>query len=161
MAKLAVGDSSVAIDLFFAACFFFFFFRVCPKFDRIVAKHVLLQHQNKVITGQDEEDKQRIYVRKSNLITDAIRNFSKPNFDVSKPLKVYFVSEKSVVDDGGPRREFFQLAMKEAFSISGLFVGWPQNVVPVHNVEALADNKFFVIGKIIATSFTAKIGSRW
>ena len=128
------------------------FFRVRPKFDRIVAKHVLLQHQNKVITGQDEEDKQRIYVRRSNLIADAIRHFSKPNFDVSKPLKVYFVSEKSVVDDGGPRREFFQLAMKEAFSISGLFVGWPQNVIPVHNVEALADNKFFVIGKIIATS---------
>ncbi len=39
--------------------------------------------------------------------------------------------------------------MKEIFKYSGLFTGWPHNVVPVHNVEALEKNEF---GKIIATS---------
>ena len=41
--------------------------------------------------------------------------------------------------------------MKEAFSFSGLFFGWPSNVIPIHNVEALADNKYYIVGKLIAT----------
>lgn len=121
------------------------------KPDIISAKHVLQQHQYKVITGRDEEDRQRIHVRRSHIINDSIRAFSKPNFNVSKMLKVIFVGEPSV-DDGGPRREFFELLMREAFTTSGLFVGWPQNVIPTHNVQALADNKYYVVGKIIATS---------
>ena len=42
---------------------------------------------------------------------------------------------KTSVDDDGPRREFFQLLMKEAFTTSGLFVGWPNNVILIHNWE--------------------------
>ena len=98
----------------------------------------------------NEEDRQRIHVRRSNLISDTIWAFSRPTFNVSKLLKVVFVGEPSV-DEGGPRREFFQLIIKELFSYFGLFIGWPQNVVPVHNVEALAKNEYYVIGKIIAT----------
>ena len=37
--------------------------------------------------------------------------------------------------------------MKEAFMSSGLFAGWPQNVVPIHSVEAVAANKYFIVGK--------------
>ena len=120
------------------------------KPDPTVAKHVLLQHQYKVITGTDEEDRQRIHVRRSHLITDAIRAFSKSTFNASKMLKVVFVGEPSV-DEGGPRREFFQLAMKDAFTTTGLFAGWPENVVPVHNVGAVVNNDYYVIGKIVAT----------
>jgi len=50
----------------------------------------------------------------------------------------------------GPHREFFQLAIKEVFMMSGLFHGWPQNVVLCHNVEALADSKYFLVGRLIA-----------
>ena len=39
--------------------------------------------------------------------------------------------------------------MKEAFTTFGLFCGWPENVVPIHNVEAVANN-FYTIGKLIA-----------
>ena len=88
------------------------------KFDRIVANHVLLEHQRKVITGENGEDKQRIHIRRAHLIEDTLRAFSKPSFNVSKVLKVVFFAESSV-DEGGPRREFFQLVMKEAFSKSG------------------------------------------
>ena len=120
------------------------------KVDIVVAKHVIQQHQAKVITGIDEEDRQRIHVRRSNIIRDTIRAFSKPQFNVSKMLKVVFIGEPSV-DEGGPRREFFNLVMTEAFTASGLFVGWPHNVIPIHNVEVVASNKFYIIGKIIAT----------
>ena len=115
-----------------------------------MAKNVLQQHQCKVITGRDEEDRQRICVRRSHLFSDAARAFSRPNFNVSKLLKVVFVGEPSV-DEGGPRREFFQLLMKEAFTSSGLFAGWPQNVVPIHSVEAVAANSYYIVGKMIAT----------
>lgn len=45
---------------------------------------------------------------------------------------------------------FFQLAMKDAFTTTGLFAGWPENVVPVHNVGAVVNNDYYVIGKIVA-----------
>lgn len=118
--------------------------------DIIVAKHAIRQHQMKVISGRDEEDRQRVHVRRSNLVKDTIKAFSKPTFDVSKMLKVTFIPEGSV-DDGGPRREFFQLAMKECMKTSFLFTGWPENVVPQHNVEAVANNTYFIVGKLIAT----------
>ena len=120
------------------------------KSDIVVTKHLIQQHQRRVITACDEEDWQRVHVRRSNLVCDTIRAFSKPNFDASKILKVTFIGEPSV-DEGGPRREFFQLALKEVFTSSGLFVGWPYNVVPVHNVEAASKNQYYIVGKLIAT----------
>lgn len=105
------------------------------------------QHQEKMVTSPDKF--QRIHVRRSQLFSDAMRAFSKTTFEESKMLKVVFVGEPSV-DDGGPRREFFQLLMRDGFTSSGLFAGWPQHVVPIHNVQAVASNKFYVIGKMIA-----------
>ena len=103
-----------------------------PKADVTVAKHAMLQHQSRVMTQLDDGDcYQRLHVRRSHLVADTLRAFSKPTFDVSKSLKVVFVGEPSV-DEGGPRREFFQLALKEIFAHSGLFSGWPTNVLPLH-----------------------------
>ena len=121
------------------------------KKDLIVAKHILQQHQHKVIIGSDDEDCQRVSVRRSHFFKDSVRAFSRPHFCASKMLKVVFIGEQSV-DDGGPRREFFHLLMKDAFAISGLFVGWPSNVIPVHNVPAVAGNKYYIVGKMISTS---------
>lgn len=120
--------------------------------DTIVLKHVLVQHRNNVIRADNEEDYQRITVRRSTLFGDAFRSFSKPTFNVSKMLKVCFIGEPGAVDEGGPRREFFCLLIREMFSKSGIFFGWPENVIPMHNVEAVAKNKFYVIGKMITTS---------
>ena len=122
-----------------------------PQADATVAKHAMLQHQSRVMTSLDDKDcYQRIHVRRSHLVMDTMKAFSKATFDVSKILKVIFVGEPCV-DEGGPRREFFQLALKEIFAHSGLFSGWPFNVLPLHNVEAVASNRFYVIGKLIAT----------
>jgi hypothetical protein len=117
----------------------------------ITAKHALQQHQLKVITGSDDEDFQRITVRRSHLMMDAFRLFSKSKTNLSKRLKVVFLGESSV-DEGGPRREFFQLLLNEIFVNSGLFIGWPSNVIPVSNFDAVGANKYFIVGRIISTS---------
>ena len=117
--------------------------------DIVVAKHAMLQHQRRVMVGLDDDNcRQRIDVRRSNLVADATRALKKHNFDPMKLLKVVFVGEPSV-DEGGPRRECFQLVIKEV-TMSGLFHGWPQNVVLAHSIEALADNRYFLVGKLIA-----------
>ena len=119
------------------------------KADVIKAKHLMQQHQQKLIIPPDDETIQRIHIRRSQLFGDAMRAFSKCTFNVSKMLKVIFIGEPSV-DGGGPRREFFQLLMRDAFTTSGLFAGWPQQVVPLHNVLAVASNMFYVVGIMIA-----------
>ena len=76
------------------------------KPDPIKVKHVLLQHQLKVIAGANEEDMQPVHVRRKHIFEDAMRAFAKPSFNVSKMLQVRFISEQAQ-DEGGPRREFF------------------------------------------------------
>ena len=128
---------------------FVMFYSSFHEDDQIKAKHALQKHQLKVLCGSDE-DVQRITIRRSNLLADAFRAFSKRKTNVSKRLKVMFVGE-ALVDEGGPHREFFELVLKEIFIKSGLFIGWPANVIPVCNTDAVAANKFFIIGRIIAT----------
>ena len=48
-------------------------------------------------------------------------------------LRVVLIGEQAV-DEGGPRRAFFHLILREAFSQCGLFAGYPANVLPLHNV---------------------------
>ena len=102
---------------------------------------MILQHQVKVITGKDEEDKQHLFVRRREIVKDTLAEFSKPNFDVSKMLKVIFIGEASV-DEGGPHRKLFQLSVREVLRIPSLFIGWPHIVVPEYNVEVVANNTY-------------------
>ena len=111
-------------------------------------EHILQQHFSRVVT---KEAIQRVNVRRSDLLQDAIRQFSRSSFDVSKLLKVCFIGE-SAVDDGGPRREFFRLLLQELFSASGLFDGYPESTSPQHNVVAIAQSQFSMAGKVIAAS---------
>ena len=107
--------------------------------------HILIQYQRRVIVSRDEEDYQRISIRRPHLFKDALRAFSKPSFNVGKILKVKFIGEAATVDDGGPRREFFSLLIKEIFLRSGLFFGWPSNVVVVQNIQALSANQYVCV----------------
>lgn len=119
------------------------------KVDRTVIKHIILQHQAKEIMSDDDEDVQRIHVRRSHVFSDALRQFSKESFRVNKMLNIRFVGEEAV-DDGGPRREFFHLLMHEIFK-SSFFAGFPSNVVPVHNIKAVSNNTYYIVGKMIST----------
>ena len=80
---------------------------------------LLSPHQGRVITSEDNEDVQRLHIRRSHVFLDALRQFSKRSFDVSKMLQVRFVGEQAV-DEGGPRREFFYLLTHEIFKSSFL-----------------------------------------
>ena len=108
-----------------------------------------MQHQARVIASKDDEDVQSVRVHRSNILLDSLRQFSRKSFNVSKMIKVNFIGEEAV-DMGGPRREFFHLLMQEIFQ-SNYFAGYPDHVIPLHNVEALLDNKFYTFGKMIAT----------
>ena len=106
--------------------------------DMVVAKHAMIQHQRKVIQAKDEEDTQSVYIRRKLLYSDAFKAFSQPSFNVSKMLKVTLIGE-GAVDDGGPRREFFSILMRDTFAKSGLFCGSPfcgspENVLPIHSI---------------------------
>ena len=118
--------------------------------DTIKTKHILLQHQERVMSG-DPEDAQSIIVRRSHIFADASRTFSRPTFNPTKLLRVTFVGE-AALDEGGPRREFFRLLMQSAVSSSGIFEGSSGHLVPIHSLEALSSNKFYVVGKMFATS---------
>ena len=82
------------------------------KADITVAKHVILQHQVKVISYVDEQDKQLLFIRRREIVKDTIIAFAKSNFDVSKMLRVTFIGEASV-DNGGPRCEFSSSLLKK------------------------------------------------
>ena len=117
--------------------------------DSTTTKHVIQLHQRRVITSVSDEDMQPVHVRRSHVFSDALRQFSNRSFDVCKMLKVQFIGEEAI-DYGGPRREFFNLLIREIFK-SSLFVGFPNQIIPAHNVEAVANNTYYTIGKMIAT----------
>ena len=102
------------------------------------------------MSPRNQEDVQHIIVRRKHLLKDAMKAFSKPKFEVSKYLRVRFIGE-SAQDEGGPRREFFRLLMP-LIGQSQLFTGWPENVVPVHNVISLSLNEYYLVGKMLTTS---------
>ena len=112
-------------------------------------KHVLLQHQERVLLSVDEYGSQGMNIRRYYLLEDSFRQYSKHSFDVNKRIMVRFVGEPSV-DEGGPRREYFHLLLHEIFEKSGLFAGYPNHCVPLHNVEALSSNKYYLIGRMLA-----------
>ena len=45
----------------------------------------------------------------------------------------------------------FSLLYESSFATSTVVHGWPDHVLPVHNINAVAESKFYLIGKIIAT----------
>ena len=103
-----------------------------------------------MIKSHDDEDVQPIRIRRSHVFVDASRQFSKKSFNVEKMLRVQFIGEEAV-DAGGPRRELFHLLMHEIFTSSNLFVGFPNNVIPCHKADAVANNMYYNVGKMIST----------
>ena len=61
-----------------------------------------MQHRDRVLVSKDEEDYQRINVRRSFLLRDALRQICKDSFDSNKLLRVVFIGEPAI-DEGGPR----------------------------------------------------------
>ena len=67
------------------------------------------------------------------------------------PLRVIFVGEPAA-DQGGPKREFFRLALSSCTTDPSLFAGPVSCKVPVHNTTALLQKHYKFVGYIIAMS---------
>ena len=65
-------------------------------------EHLLQQHVSRVVR---KEDYQRINIRRQFLLQDALKQFNRSSFDVSKLLRITFLGE-SAVDTGGPCFDF-------------------------------------------------------
>ena len=87
------------------------------------------------------------------LNSDAIAQFERPSFDVSKPIRVHFIGMPAV-DTGGPRQEFFrrnsQSSLQDLKSKSSLFQHTSKGLIPLHNGKALRSCAYKMIGKILA-----------
>ena len=55
--------------------------------------------------SEDDEDVQRINIRRFQVLSDSPRQFRKTSLNVEKLRRVCFTGEEAV-DAGGPRREF-------------------------------------------------------
>ena len=92
----------------------------------------------------DPEEANRLVIRHKHIWNDAIRALSKYSFDYHKSVQITFVGEEAV-DEGGPKREFFHLALKAMADDHTIFQGPSHGHSFVHNVQALAGRKFFFL----------------
>lgn len=69
-------------------------------------KAILQDHRTTVLSQGDVQAIQRINIRRSNLLHDALMAFSRHTFDPSATLKVRFIGEPAV-DEGVPDVNFF------------------------------------------------------
>lgn len=99
----------------------------------------------------DPEECNRFSVRRNHLWKDAIRAMSKLSFDNHKAIRVTFLGEPSI-DEGGPKKEFFYLALKSMASDSSIFQGSPEKLSFRRNPQALMERKYFYAGKLVALS---------
>lgn len=90
-------------------------------------------------------------MRRKHLWEDIKRCFSKPYTNVLLPLRVTFVGE-SGADEGGPKREFFRLALESCIGNSSLFTGSTYEKVLLHNTTALLQKHYKYVGHICAMS---------
>lgn len=86
-----------------------------------------------------------IDVRRAHLWADNVQAMTRQTFTGEKWLRVHFVFEEAV-DDGGPRREFFRLALQECCN-SELFDGPLHSRVVSLSVPALQQKKYLVAGE--------------
>ena len=92
-----------------------------------------------------------IHIRHNHMWHDALRAISKPNFDPLLPVRVTFIGEPAV-DDGGPCREFFSLALMKMSEDTTVFQGPPQCRSFVHNIQGLQKRTFFYAGLFLGLS---------
>ena len=92
-----------------------------------------------------------IHIRRNNIWKDALRAITKPSFTPTNQMRVTFIGEPAV-DEGGPRREFFTLALAKMVEDQALFSGPPNCKVFVHNAQGVRNNIFYYAGLFVALS---------
>ena len=118
-----------------------------PALSDILQKHVEdLQLQ----CGLDDPH-QLVTVRRKHIWSDIKRCFSKQYTNFTLPLRVIFVGEPAA-NQGGPKREYFRLALSSCTADPSLFEGPSSCKVLVHNTTALLQKHYKFVGYVIAMS---------
>lgn len=113
-------------------------------------KFVLMQHI-KDTTIEVEDPGLCIAVRRRHLWRDSKLVLSRPNNTYSMGMRVTFVSE-AAVDEGGPKREYFRLVLRELSNNNALFDGSSERRIFRHNLIELQGSSYLIAGRIIALS---------
>ncbi|XP_051960502.1 G2/M phase-specific E3 ubiquitin-protein ligase-like [Xyrauchen texanus] len=92
-----------------------------------------------------------VIARRKNILKSACVALSRGYFEWHKTPNIEFVGEMAK-DYGGPRREFFRLLMIELQSNLGIFEGKPGQLLFSYDQKALAENKFYTAGRLMAWS---------
>ena len=92
-------------------------------------------------------------VRRRHIWTDVQRCFRKDYTNLELPIRIVFVGEAGE-DDGGPKREFFRLAILAATTDGNLYRSVQGGQIPVQNTCAVLQNSYAHTGWLIAMSIT-------
>ena len=102
---------------------------------------IMKNHVERVMKGQPGDidvNKNLLNVRRNHVFKDGLAKINRKRFDPTLPMSVKFADElgssEGAVDLGGPSREFFRLAIDEAYS-SNVFSGPLTSRVVVLNQE--------------------------
>lgn len=89
-------------------------------------------------------------VKRDNLLETALNEIVNNQEDLKKPLRVQFIGEQGV-DEGGVKKEFFQLIVRQIFDVNiGMFTYNPDTRTFWFNPYSLEnDNGFRLIGTVI------------
>ena len=98
-----------------------------------------------------EQAVNNIHIRRNHMWHDALRAISKSTFDPLLPVRVTFIGEPAV-DDGGPCREFFSLALMKMSEDATIFQGPPECRSFVHNIQGVQKRTFFYAGLFVGLS---------
>ena len=112
---------------------------------------VLKEHFSFILIHDDPDDTNTVIVRRNHILNDALRAISQSSFNCHKLVQVIFLGEEAV-DEGGPRREFFSLALQAMAESHTLFQGPTDRRSFTHNVQAISTRKFFYAGMLVALS---------
>ena len=103
------------------------------------------------IEDADYEEFNNIHIRRNHIWSDALRSISKASFNPLAPIRVTFIGEAGI-DEGGPKREFFSLALSKMSEDSTIFHGPTSARSFVRNIEGIRKRKFFLAGLFVALS---------
>ena len=103
------------------------------------------------IEDADYEEFNNLHIRRNHIWSDVLRSLSKASFNPLVPIHVTFIGEAEI-DEGGPRREFFSLALSKMAEDSTIFHGPTSARSFVRNVDGIRKRKFFRAGMFVALS---------
>lgn len=140
-----------------------FFFISCPYILNPETKSNMLQIESSVtqqITAREHMFQQLfmgnnfspylvLRIRRERLIPTSIDALSVPSEDMKKQLKVQFVGEEGI-DEGGVKKEWFQLLVKELFDVKyGMFTTDHVNRLQWFNPASTDFNEYELLGKVL------------